>query len=279
MLNIENLVVEHKNFRLNEVNLSVKKGTIVGLVGLNGAGKTTIFSSVFDLVPVSGGNITVFGKPHKKLEAEDKAKMATVINDMNVFAFAKVPKVNKTMKDVFSTWNEKVFMDYVQKFSLPVNKQINTYSAGMKMKLWIAIALSHDAQLLLLDEPTVGLDPLARDEILDVLRNYVLDGERAMLISSHITTDLEKLCDYIAFLRGGSIVEFEEKDVLLEKYRLLKCTKEQFESVSKEAVVGYRATDFYIEALVYKNMVNSGFTLERPTLETIAVYLLKDAEA
>lgn len=188
-----------------------------------------------------------------------------------------IKEVNVIMKHTYRNWNTDAFFAHIKKLGLPETKQFKDFSRGMKMKLAIATALSHDAKLLILDEATGGLDPIARDEILDLFYNFTRDASHSILISSHIITDLEKLCDYIAFIHQGKLLFCEEKDRLLEKYGILKCGKEAFGKIAPSAVKGARVTDYGVEALVERKKLPSAFSLERAGIEDIIVFLAKEA--
>lgn len=183
--------------------------------------------------------------------------------------------VNKMMKSTYQRWNEVVFFEYIHRFDLPLKRQFKDFSRGMKMKLAIAVALSHDPKLLILDEATSGLDPIVRDEILEIFYDFTRDPEHSILISSHILSDLEKLCDYIAFIHKGKLLFCEGKDELLDQYGIIRCSKRQFEDLPSEAVKGKRVNDYGVECLVERNLVSSAFDIEKVSIEDIILYMVK----
>lgn len=273
VIEAENLSVTYKHFALKNASLSLEKGCVLGIVGRNGAGKTTLFNGLLDIVPKSSGTVRIFGVDHRKLTPAQKGKLAVVMGDVGVFSVAKLKKINKIMKTVFDEWDENEFFDFCRKFDLPEKTQYQKLSRGMKMKLQLAVAFSHHAELFILDEPTAGLDPLARIELLEIIRDFALERGVAVLLSSHITSDLEKICDYIAFIENGVLSPAEEKDALLERYVKIKCTKEQLESVSSTAIVGVRENAFGVEALVLSGEINEAFPAEKASLEDIMVFM------
>ena len=214
-IEIKNLTKKFKGFSLDNVSISLPTGCIMGLIGENGAGKTTVIKSVLGLIHPDGGKISIFGK---EPTSEMKNDIGVVLDEIGIPIQFNIKDVDSIMKNIFTKWDSNVFYDYIKKFSLPDKKAFKTFSKGMKMKLGIAIALSHNAKLLILDEPTSGLDPLVRDEIIDIFNDFTRDETHSILISSHIVSDLEKICDYITFIHNGKITLCEEKDILLEKY-------------------------------------------------------------
>ena len=273
VIEAENLTVAYKHFALKNANLSLEKGCVLGIVGKNGAGKTTLFNGLLDIVPKSGGTVRIFGADHRKLTPAQKGKLAVVMGDVGIFATAKLKKLNSIMKAVFEEWDEGQFFDFCRKFELSEKARYQQLSRGMKMKLQLAVAFSHHAELFILDEPTAGLDPLARIELLEIIRDFALERGVAVLLSSHITTDLEKICDYIAFIENGVLSPAEEKDALLERYVKIKCTKEQLECITPAAIFGVRENAFGVEALVLSGEINEAFPAEKATLEDIMVFM------
>ena len=212
-LNINNLTKEYNGFTLDNITFSLPQGCILGLIGENGAGKSTTIRSILGSIKYDG-SIEVLGQP---ISAELKNRIGVVLDEVGFPDKLNANDINKIMKNMFSSWDEKAYQEYIRKFSLPDNKAFSEFSKGMKMKLGIAVALSHHAELLILDEPTSGLDPLVRDEIIDILNDFTREENHSILISSHIVSDLEKLCDYIAFMHKGRLMLCEEKDKLLEQ--------------------------------------------------------------
>lgn len=270
----ERLTVKFRHFTLEEASLSLEKGCVLGVVGKNGAGKTTLFNGILDVVPKSGGQVRIFGKDNRALTPAEKGKLAVVMGDIGIMARCNVRKTSKIMRRVFDEWDERRFFSLCERFELPEKVSYLKMSRGMKLKMQLAVAFSHHAELLILDEPTAGLDPLARIELLELVRSFALDEGAAVLLSSHITSDLEKACDYIAFIDGGRLMPAEEKDALLERYCKVKCTKEQLESLDPEAVAGVRQNAFGAEALVLRKKVSEAFAAEPATLEDIMIFTL-----
>ncbi|MBP3460120.1 MAG: ABC transporter ATP-binding protein [Lachnospiraceae bacterium] len=257
MLEMKNVLKQYDNFRLN-CSLTVNAGCVTGFIGQNGAGKSTTFKSILDLVHIDGGEITVFDKPHTALTNRDKQDIAVVLADSGFSGFLTISRIIPVMAAMYDKFQKENFLKQCEHFGLPLNKQIKDFSTGMRAKLKVLIALSHEARLLILDEPTAGLDVVARDEILEMLREYMEQEDRAILISSHISTDLEGLCDDIYFIHEGEIILHEDTDVLLSDYASLKVDEAQYKKLDKTYLIsslkesyGYRClTDqkqFYLE--------------------------------
>lgn len=237
MLRLNNVKKNYGDFSLS-VSMEVQKGYITGIIGRNGAGKSTTFKAVLSLIHFDEGEITLFGKDVKSLSNCEKEELGVVLSESGFSDYLRITDVAKIMKGCYRKFNENVFFQECEKFGLPVNKQIRDFSTGMKVKLKVLLAMSHDAKLLLLDEPTAGLDVVARDELLDMMRSYMEDGERSILISSHISTDLEGFCDDIYLIHEGKILLHEETDRLLSEYGLLKVSEEQYEGLDKQYILG-----------------------------------------
>ncbi len=237
MLKIEHLKKHYNNFSLN-CSLEVHKGCVTGLVGQNGAGKSTTFKAVLGLVSAGSGSITVFGKDLKDFTPEDREDLGVVLADSGFSGYLTVNDIIPVLKNMYRHFDYTFFTEQVKKFHLPLDKKIKEFSTGMKAKLKVIVAVSHNARLLILDEPTAGLDVIARDELLEMLRNFMeTDEERSILISSHISSDLETLCDDIYMIDNGQVVLHEDKDVLLGSYALLKVSEEQFNKLDQQFIV------------------------------------------
>ena len=237
MLKIEHLKKHYNNFSLN-CSLEVHKGCVTGLVGQNGAGKSTTFKAVLGLVSAGSGSITVFGKDLKDFTPEDREDLGVVLADSGFSGYLTVNDIIPVLKNMYRHFDYTFFTDQVKKFHLPLDKKIKEFSTGMKAKLKVIVAVSHNARLLILDEPTAGLDVIARDELLEMLRNFMeTDEERSILISSHISSDLETLCDDIYMIDNGQVVLHEDTDVLLGSYALLKVSEEQFNKLDQQFIV------------------------------------------
>ena len=258
-LEIESLTKKYKNFALDGVSFIIPEGTIMGLIGENGAGKSTIINLITGAAVKDSGKIDIYGKPSDKLTKDEKAEIGTVISGCGFPEELNAVDVNSIMKSVYRQWDSKKFFDYIERFSLYKKSRIKTYSTGMKVKLEIAIALSHNAKLLILDEVTNGLDPSARMEILDMLLDFIQDEKRAVLISSHIIGDLEKICDYITFIHKGKIVFSENKDDILDKYAVINVDGQKMKELDEKAVISVSRTSYSEKALVYRDAIPSGF--------------------
>lgn len=257
ILKLDNIIKKYDNFELN-CSLCVNPGCVTGLIGQNGAGKSTTFKSILNLITIDGGEITVFDKPHRALTNKDKQDIAAVLSDSGFSSFLTIGKIIPVLDAMYGSFHKEEFVSRCKYFGLPLNQQLKEFSTGMQAKLKVLIALSHDAKLLILDEPTAGLDVVARDEILNLLREYMETEGRSILISSHISTDLEGLCDDIYFIHDGKIILHEDTDVLLSDYASLKVDQAQFDKLDKTYLIsvlrenyGYRCLtaqkQFYLE--------------------------------
>ena len=234
MLQIENVRKNYDNFYLN-CSLEVKKGQITGLIGQNGAGKSTTFKAILGLISIDDGTIRLLGKDIKDFTAADREDLGVVLSDSGFSGYLTINDILPVLKNLYKDFNVSFFMKQVQKFQLPLTKKIKEFSTGMKAKLKVLVAISHNAKVLILDEPTSGLDVIARDDILEMLREFMeKDEERAILISSHISSDLETLCDDLYMIHEGSVILHEDTDVLLSDYALLKVNDEQFYKLDKQ---------------------------------------------
>lgn len=275
-IEIRGLTKKYSDFTLDDINLTLPQGCIMGLIGENGAGKSTTIKLIMNMIHRDAGEIKVLGLDNRNNFEEVKEDIGVVLDESYFPEVITAKQVNKIMSYTFKNWDEQVYFSYLDKFSLPHNKLFKDYSRGMKMKLAIAVALSHHARLLILDEATSGLDPIIRDEILDVFYDFNKDDNHSIFISSHIVSDLEKVCDYIAFIHKGKLVFCEEKDRLLEEYAILKCSKEDFNSIDPDAVKGKRIGDYGVEALVLRDRMPAGITLNKASIEDIIIYLVRE---
>lgn len=249
-LEIKNISKTYKNFKLDDISFILPCGHIMGLIGENGAGKSTIINCILDIIEKDSGNISVLGQKNDKNNVSLKENIGVVLDASDVYDNYTVKQVENIMKDVYKQWNHEVYDYYIQKFALPLNKMIKDFSRGMKMKMAITIALSYQPKLLILDEATSGLDPIMRDEILDVFMEFVQDENHAILLSSHISSDLEKIADYITFIHEGKLILSTSKDELIYEYGLMKCRNDEFDMIDKEDIIRYRIKTYEVEILV-----------------------------
>lgn len=278
-IQIEGLSKVYSNFKLNNINLEIPRGCIVGFVGENGAGKTTVIKSILNLIQKDSGNINVLGKDHITCEKEIKEKIGVVFDESGFHDFLRLSDISYIMKNIYKDWDNVIFNNYCLKFNLPKKEFYKNFSRGMKMKLSIAVALSHHAELLILDEATSGLDPVVRDEILDIFLEFIQDDKNTIFVSSHIISDLEKVADYIAFIHKGELLFCKSKDELLYEYGILHCTKEEYEKLDHTHTVGIRSNLFGVDVLV-DNMAevhkkDPSLTIEHSKLEEIILYIVR----
>ncbi|MBU5322206.1 ABC transporter ATP-binding protein [Sarcina ventriculi] len=249
-IEVRNLTKEYENFKLENASFNVGKGTIMGFIGENGAGKSTTIKAILNLIKKDNGLITVLGEEINGNEKGIKNELGIVLNDGNFNEKLNVKAINKIMKNIYKRWDDDVFYKYIEKFNIDTSKKIEEFSKGMKMKLSIAIALSHKAKILILDEATSGLDPVARDEVLDILMEFIQNEENSILMSSHITSDLEKIADYITFIHNGKIIFSENKDKLIYDMGVVKCTEKQFKTIEVRDRMFYKKGIFNYEVLI-----------------------------
>mgnify|MGYP000787107081 FL=1 len=273
-LEIKNVTKKYKGFTLDNINFTLPSGCIMGLIGENGAGKSTLIKAILGMIKYDG-TISVLGAEGDAELLNAKQDIGVVLDQSYFPDGINVKQVNSIMKNTYENWDENEFFGYIDKFSLPLDRAFKDYSRGMRMKLSMAVALSHKAKLLILDEPTGGLDPIVRDEIVDILYDYTRAEDHSVLMSSHILSDLEKLCDYIAFIHEGKLVFVDEKDALTERYGLVNCSEAEFEFI-KDAAVGVRKNGYSVQALVDREKA-SGIKTESATLEEIIVFMVKGA--
>ncbi|WP_297872549.1 ABC transporter ATP-binding protein [uncultured Oscillibacter sp.] len=266
-------------FAIQDLSLTVPSGTICGLVGENGAGKSTTIRLMMNALTPDSGTARVLGVDAASPEfREVKEDVGVVLDEAYYPETLTAVQVGRVMAETYRRWDQKRYEDFLDRFQLPGKKRFKDFSRGMKMKLSIAVALSHQPRLLVLDEATSGLDPIVRDEVLEIFNEFTREEDHSILISSHILSDLEKLCDYIAFLHQGRLLFCDEKDRLLETYGVFAGTAEQLESLQREAVVGREASGFGgVRALVRREEVPAGLELERASVEDIILFMVKGA--
>lgn len=279
ILEISNLNKKYNEFELKNINIKLPKGMIMGFIGENGAGKSTTIKSILNVINIDSGEIKLFGKNIKNNEKEIKEEIGVVLDDSFLSEYLTPTDINKIMKNIYKSWNEKLYFKYINDFKLPKNKKIKEFSSGMKMKLKIAVALSHQPKLLILDEPTSGLDPVARTEILDIFQEFIQDEEHSIFVSSHITSDLEHIADYITFISEGKIIFTKTRDELLENYGIVKCSDEEFKKINKNDFIKFRKTKYEYDVLVEnKYEFNKKYNFEivdKPTIDEIMLIYIK----
>lgn len=273
-LDIKSLVKQYGDFR-EEVTFSVPCGSVVGLIGENGAGKSTVIKSILGIVRPDGGKILLDGREMDKLTKEERQQIAYVLDDTGLPDELTLKMLSSVLKNMFTTWDKGRFKSLISSLLLPEDKPLKEFSKGMKMKAAIAVSLSYDSKLLILDEPTSGLDPVVRDEILGMIYDYVSGDDRAVLISSHITSDLEKLCDYIVYMHGGRVLLNEPKDELLEKYAVYSVDKKILPELDKRAVVRVLEKEYRTELLAYRDEMPEGFDMRPVRLDDIMLFYSK----
>lgn len=268
---LEKVSKQYPLFTLDNVSFTLPMGSVMGFIGENGAGKSTTIRLILDLIRPDSGTIQVFeGGPL------DREHIGVVFDECSFPETLNARDVGRIMAAGYKTWSKARYADYLKRFRLPEKKKISDYSRGMKMKLAIATALSHDSRLLILDEATSGLDPVVRDEILDIFYDFMQDETHAILMSSHITTDLEKICDYITFIHEGKIVFSEEKDIIREKFGVLRCDETTLRNLDSAAVYGVRRSSVSIEVLVERALIPSSLVVDPVTLDEMMVLIAKE---
>lgn len=276
VIELKNVVKDYGDFKLDHISFAVPEGSVCGFIGQNGAGKTTTINLILDIINRDEGEISLFGKPVDQDHAYVREDVGVVFDEMGFHEFMTAKDINIMMKNIYKNWDEEAFFDYLKRFSLPSKKKCGAFSRGMRMKLQIAAAMSHKAKLLIMDEPTSGLDPIVRNEMIGIFRDFVVEEDHTILLSSHITGDLEKIADEVVFIDGGKIVLSGNKDEILEKHGILKCKKEEASKVSEALIVGVEeeaystsilVNDRHAAAKLYPDMV-----IEEAALEDIMIY-------
>ena len=278
-LELKQLEKRYDGFTLGPLDLTLPSGCIMGLIGENGAGKTTTIKLILDMISRDGGTVTLYGRDNRESFPLGKENVGVVLDEVSFSECLTTKEVGKIMRGVYRNWDEAAYEALLRRFELPEKKRFKEFSLGMKKKLGIAAALSHRAKLLILDEPTGGLDPVVRDEVVDIFSEFTRDESHAVLISSHIVSDLEKLCDYIAFLHKGKLMLCEEKDRLYEEYGVARCSLEDFAALSPSAVLGRRETPYGVEALMKRSDAPRGMDLGRVDIEELFVLMARGGEA
>ena len=277
MLKVKHLKKNYASFSL-DCSLEVKPGYVTGLIGQNGAGKSTTFKAILGLIQCDGGSIEIFGQ--SALNEEDKQLLGVVLSDSGFSGYLTISDIIPILKHLYKSFDQTFFLRMVNQFELPKNKKIKEFSTGMKAKLKVIVAMSHQAKLLILDEPTAGLDVIARDELLDMMRDYMAeDDQRAILISSHISSDLETLCDDVYMIHNGQVIMHEETDVLLSEYALLKVDDQQFEQLDKAYILKYKKESYGYSCLTHQKQYYSenypGIVLENSHIDDVMTMMIR----
>lgn len=279
-IEISGLTKKYDGFTLDNVSFNVPKGSIMGFIGQNGSGKTTTIKAILNIIKSDGGNINIFGMDHIEHEYEVKENISAVFDELPFHDSLSAKQLEIIMGGIYKNWDNAKFKEYLERFCLPEKKPFGKFSKGMKMKLQIAAALSHNARLLIMDEATTGLDPVVRSEILDIFLEYLQDENNSILMSSHITSDLEKVADSVTFIDKGRLLISGYKDDILENHGVIKCTKSDYKNIDKEDYVSARLTDFGAEVMVSDKALcrrkYSGLVLDNTSLDEIMVYYVNE---
>ena len=274
-LEIHSLTKSYPGFTLGPLDLTLPSGCILGLIGENGAGKSTTIKLILNMLHQNGGTITILGKDSREnvLARQD---LGVVMDEQGIPPALNARQVGNIMKNIFRNWDMGAYVSYISALEIPEKKPFKDFSRGMKMKLGIAIALSHHPKLLLLDEATSGLDPVVRDQVVEMLEDFTRDENHTVLMSSHIVSDLERVCDYIAFLHKGKLMLYAEKDALLSQYGILRCTREALDDLDADAIVHRKDTPYGSEALVLREAVPQGLEVGNVSIEELFVLMVKE---
>lgn len=275
-IEIKGINKKYAQFELNNVSFSVPCGTVMGFIGENGAGKSTTIKAILGLMKPDSGEITVLGEDSQDLSKELKEKIGVVFDGLTFPNTLNAIQLDKVMTGIYRNWSSETFFKYLTRFELPTKKKFRTFSRGMEMRLSIAAALSHDPQLLVLDEPTSGLDPVMRSEILDIFLEFMQDESHSILLSSHITSDLDRIADYITFIHKGKVIFTEERNEMRDKYRIIKCGEEQLSLIDKEDIIGMRKNRFNCEVLTTAAEKYPDLAVDIPTIDDIMVFYVKE---
>lgn len=275
-LELKDVTKKYDGFTLKNISFNVPKGSIMGFIGQNGAGKTTTIRSMLNLIKIDGGEIKLLGLDHIKSEREIKERIAVVFDELPFHDIFNANQMSKIFRGIYKNWDNETYTNYLDRFQLPRKKKIGQFSKGMKMKLQIACALSHKAELLVMDEATTGLDPVVRNEILDIFLEYLQDEKHSILMSSHITGDLEKIADSITFIDRGQILLSGYKDDILESHGIIKCSKSDYKNIDPADFISARLSDFGADVMISdKSEMSrkySGLIIDRAPLDEIMVY-------
>lgn len=280
IIDIKNLKKKYDDkFELGKIDLAIPKGVIVGLIGENGAGKTTLIKAMLNIIKIDNGEIKIFGKDYKKEEKTIKEDIGVVLDNMFFPELLNAKDINNAMKDVYKNWDSELYFSYLKEFDLPDNKPLKSMSKGMRKKLEIVAAISHKPKLLILDEPTSGLDPVVRSEVLEIFQKFIEDEEHSILLSTHITSDLEHIADEIIFIDKGKKVLQKSRDEIIDNYGILKCDIDYFSNIDKKDIIAYKKTKYAYEILVNdKKQASKKYhscVIDKITLEDLMVLVIK----
>ena len=278
-IEVRGLTKAYRDFTLNGLSFELPEGCILGLVGENGAGKTTTMRLLLGMTKPDGGEASVLGTEISADLTPVKEELGVVLDEPGIPWCMTAQQAGKMLAGLYKSWDAAAYDALLKKLTVPVNKPYQELSRGNRMKLGIAMALAHHPKLLLLDEPTSGLDPVVRDEVVSLLSDFTREEDHAILISSHIVSDLEKLCDYIAFLHRGKLMLLEEKDRLLEEYAFLRCEQAELEKLDPAAVIGKKESPYGVSAIVRRDALPAGAEISPVTLEELFVFMVKEGEA
>lgn len=278
ILKVTKLRKEYESFTLKDVSFSLDKGYIMGFIGRNGAGKTTTLKTIFNLVHRNGGEVEMFGKNFYENELYCKQHSSFMLGGVNYYMNKKLKTITDVVRRFYDEWDDEAYRKYLDRFELIENKRVSELSEGMKVKYGLALAMSHNAKLLVLDEPTSGLDPVSRDELIDIFQQLIADGERSIFFSTHITSDLEKCADFITYIKDGEIIASCEKEALIDSYRIVQGKKSQLTPELEKLFIGTKENAFGWTALVKNENIGAckGLEIEKPDLETIMVHIEKE---
>ena len=280
ILEVKNVTKEYKNFKIDDLSFTLEKGYIMGFIGPNGAGKSTTIKLIMNLIQKNKGQIKIFGLDNIKNEKEIKQKIGFVYDESYFYGDLTLTKMKNIIAPFYNEWDNSAFNKYLNDFNLDPNKKISQLSKGMKMKYSLALALCHNPELIIMDEPTSGLDPVFRSEILDILYNFIQNENKSIFFSTHITTDLEKIADYITFINNGKIIFSKPKDYILENYGIVKGKKALLNQDTRNMFIGLRENPFGFEALTSnvstaRKAFRGDCIIERASLDDIMVYTVK----
>ncbi|MCM1577625.1 MAG: ABC transporter ATP-binding protein [Ruminococcus sp.] len=279
---INGITKKYDGFTLDNISFNVPRGSIMGFIGQNGAGKTTTIKAMLGIIKPDKGRIKILGLDSIKDDTEIKERISAVFDELPFHEELTANNIGVILSSIYSKWDKQRYAAYLDRFCLPQKKKTGKFSKGMKMKLQIACALSHDPELLIMDEPTAGLDPVVRNEILDIFREYIEDENHSILMSSHITSDLEKISDSVTFIDKGRLLISGYKDEILESHGVIKCGKEEYRQIDKEDIISTRLSDFGAEVMVSDKedcrQKYPGFVMDNTTLEEIMLFYVNEGK-